>query len=317
MLCLLVLGPPASRAAPLVPLMTEWKGEFFDQKQGGVFLVTQLRGWRPGTLPVNNLQMTVWNALTKQMLRLSGLPIEGGGFGDSAAQRRWKGPSGKYFIKEISLVDAAGVTRYWRDSATDRRDFVVKRQCLSNLGRLVLTPAGDSGLGVAVEPLASGFRDTGAKSDSSVAAVIDGFTGLIQDVIGGKKVLDGAAQDHARPGEMRAVVTFTRQVSMFYRLDLFRHNHHGRAVATTLDGFDAKLRQCYLDRLEWNDTLRGDVKFSLLISRESRTITKLKRSGGSLTDPKLTECMYHVLMQAQFPVAETMIGELTYTYDVR
>jgi hypothetical protein len=44
---------------------------------------------------------------------------------------------------------------------------------------------------------------------------------------------------------------------------------------------------------------------------------KLKHTGGSAGDPKLAECLYYELAHISFPVPETMVGELTYTFDVK
>jgi hypothetical protein len=104
---------------------------------------------------------------------------------------------------------------------------------------------------------------------------------------------------------------------MFYKLDLMKHNDHAKAIAGVLTVYDPNIRKCYTDRLDDNDSLKGDVKFTFLLSKQTGTMAKLKRTGGSLGDPKLAECMYYELSQIQFPVSENMIGELTYTFDLQ
>jgi hypothetical protein len=161
------------------------------------------------------------------------------------------------------------------------------------------------------------YKETSSKEESSVAAVLDGFTGLIQEKFGGKRVIQAADEQYSSNRELRRAVTFTRQISMFYKLDLFKHNNHAKAIAEVLNTFDSIFRKCYADRLDFNDDLRGDVRFTFLLSAQSGTISKLKYTGGSANDPKLAECVYLELSQIQYPVPENMVGELAYTYDVK
>jgi hypothetical protein len=305
-------------AGPL-PL-NEWKGEYFDQKQGGLYLKTQLKGFKASqqtSYITGNVQITIWNILKKKAYSISH-PL--GDDPEGYPRGLYKLPSGKYEVRQIVMVDAAGTKRVWKadPEAGLKQSFLVKRQCLSNLGLWTLSPTGKVGLAVKFAMIPNTYKEEGAKADSSVAAVLNGYTGLIQEKIGGKKVLKGAASNYEGANELRATITFTRQIAMFYKLDLFRHNYHGKAIANVLTVYDPNLRRCYTDRLDFNDALRGDVKFTFLLSKQTGTMSKLKASGGSASgDPKLVECMYNELAAIQFPVPENMIGELTYIFDVK
>lgn len=297
-----------------------WQGEYFDKTQGGLFLKIALKDFpasKQTKFLTGNIQITVRNLLKKRDYRISHTPNDGADPGD-VPRELWKLPSGKYEIISIVMVDAFGVKRVYAPRGSEaRQSFSIKRHCLANLGFWTLSPRGPAGLAARFTMVPNSYEESGRRSESSVAAVIDGFTGLLQESIGGKRVIQGAENNFEGESEMRATVTFTRQIAMFYRLDLFRHNHYAKSIANVLTVYDPNLRRCYMDRLEVNDALKGDVKFTFLLSKSTGTMAKLKHTGGSANDPKLAQCIYYQLAQIQFPVPENMIGELTYSYDVR
>ncbi len=306
-----------AQSAKKIPItMSEWNGEFFDNKQGGLYIRLGLKGFKGSkqtSYLTGNVQAVVFDRLNSQAYTISLEPMM---TPTDAPRQLWKSPSGKYDILQISMVDQSGVKRVWRASQ-EKKSFAVKRQCLSNLGVWMLSPAGASGLSVEFKAAPNSYREEGSKRDSSVAVVLDGFTGLIQEKFGGKKVLKGAEDNHAGSNEMRATIRFTRQIAMFFSLNLFRHNVYGKQIANVLQVYDPNLRRCYTDRLEYDDTLRGDIKFTFLLSKQTGTMSKLKASGGALQDPKLIECLYKELGHIQFPAPDNMVGELIYTFDAK
>jgi hypothetical protein len=309
-------GPTAFAQKDVPTIVSPWKGEYFSGKQGGLYVKIATEKFAASAQTkflTGNIQITAYNLLSKRtyivshkMARIDGYPAE-----------IWKLPSGKYELRSIEMVDTAGVRRRWVTGLKNRKTFIVKRQCLSNLGLWTLRPFGKDKLSVKFEMIPNSYSEMGAKKESSVAVVLDGFSGLVQEQFGGKRVLAGADDDHSGKNEIRAVITYTRQISMFYALNLFRHNYLAQAVSQVLIVYDPNLRRCYTDRLEYNENLRGDVKFTFLLSKASGTMTKLKNTGGSAADPKLVRCMYLELAQIQFPVKENIVGEVTYTYDIR
>lgn len=304
----------AQKNAPMI--VSPWKGEYFSGRQGGLYVKIATEKFTASAQTkflTGNIQITAYNLLSKRtfiishkMARIDGYPAE-----------IWKLPAGKYELRSIEMVDTSGVKRRWVTGVKSRKTFIVKRQCLSNLGLWTLRPFGKDKLSVKFEMIPNSYSEMGAKKDSSVAVVLDGFTGLIQQQFGGKKVLAGADDDHSGKNEIRAVITYTRQISMFYALNLFRHNYLAQEISQVLVVYDPNLRRCYTDRLDDKEHLRGDVKFTFLLSKTSGTMTKIKHSGGSAADPKLVRCMYLELAQIQFPIKENIVGEVTYTYDAR
>jgi hypothetical protein len=311
-LATLLLAHGAALAAPAAPF-AEWRGEYFQKKQGGLFVKVQLKGFKGKKTQyvTGTVNIHLFDLLKKRTYVLP-QPI---GNIDGYPDNLRKANAGKYVVKSIELVDPNGVKRTW--TGPEKKTVVVKRLSLSNMGLWTLSPSGAQGLSVKFAMIPNSYTEEGDKKESSVMAVVNGFTGLVQEKFAGKK-LEAAAENNFESGnELRATITFTRQIAMFYKLNLFKHNHHAKAVAQVLAVSDPNLRTCYTNRLDFNDSLRGEVKFNFILSKQTGTMSTLKNTGGSLNDPKLIECMYYELMQIQFPVKETILGELTYTYDVR
>lgn len=318
-LALLLPGLIASEQAAAEPVgaAPSWQGEYFDKTQGGLFLKIALKDFPASAQTkflTGNIQVTVRNLLKKSEFLISHTPADP----TDPPREIWKLPSGKYEITSIVMVDTAGVKRTYAPGGKEpRQSFSVKRHCLANLGLWTLAPSGPTGIAAAFTMVPNTYDEAGRRSESSVAAVIDGFSGILQEKFGGRRVLEGAADNFEGESELRATVSFTRQISMFYRLDLFRHNRFAKPIAEVLNVYDPNLRQCYMDRLQDKEELKGDVQFTFLLSKTTGTMAKLKHTGGTANDPKLAQCMYYQLAQIQFPVPENMVGELTYTYDVR
>ena len=301
-------GPAPQLARPLA----EWNGQYFDKKQGGVFATLALTGF--SRTVSTNIIVYIEDILQRKSYQISLKPNNSGPLG--GALTVWLAPSGKYLLKQIVMVDGAGIKRSWSD-ASGKMTLIVRRQCLSNLGEWGLQPVGRDGLKVDFKSVPNPYKESSPKSKSSIAAVFDGFTGLLQEAFGGKKVLEGAAAGYGNARELRQTITFTRQISMFFKLDLLRQNRFAKSVGDVLSTYDANMRKCYTDRLDFNDELRGDVRFTFLLAKASGTMIKIKATGGTIADPKISECIYMELSHMQFSVAENLVGELIYTYDVK
>lgn len=310
---LICWGAPPCVAAP--QQVSEWQGELFDKKQGAFYFQYVLKGFKAGkqqAVITGALSVTVTNILKKKTY----IWAQDQSDPTAAPRQLWKLPAGKYEVTAVTLVDAAGTKRSGSPEA-HKKSFVVRRQSLSNLGLWTLQPMSSAGLSVKISPADNSYAENGKKAQSALAAVIDGFTGLEQERFAGKKAKRDAQNDNATASVLRATLTFTREISMFYKLDLHKYNYHAKAIAAVLSVSDPKMRACYTDRLNVQNELRGEVAFTFLLSKTTGTMAKIKHSGGSLNDAKLVECLYYELAQAQFPVPENMIGELTYIFDVR
>ena len=236
---------------------------------------------------------------------------------DAYPREIWRVPSGKYRIEHIELTDAAGVRRQWNRNPQSSVMILVPRVSVANLGLWTVSSEGPTGLGVKFEMIANSYKEDAPKAESSVAAIVNGFTGGIQLVLGGKRVLDGAASGSGDANNLRAAVSFTRQIAMFYKLDLFKHNGFNKDVMGAISAFDQNLRSCYTNALNGNAQLRGNVVFKILVSQNTGTMRQIHKSGGTLTDGSVSDCLVQELTQIPLPVRENMIGELTFTFDVK
>lgn len=310
---LLIFCAPLSATAA-GRILSEWRGEYFAKRQGALYLHVALKGIKGSSLKTGmatNIQITINNVLQDQDYILSHELQDVG----TIPRRVWKLPSGKYVVKRIELVDESGVKRVWDN--LKKRPFTVRRLCISNLGLWTLEPLGKKGLSAKFSMIPNSYKESGRAEDSSVLAVINGFNGLVQTKLGGKQLLAKARNDYESGRELRTGLVFTRQIAMFFKLDLTQNNHFAKPIAEVLTTFDPNLRACYTDRLDTNETLKGDVKFTFLLSKETQTMTKLRHTGGSADDPKLVECIYYELAKMQFPVSRNMLGEITYTFDAQ
>lgn len=290
----------------------EWAGEYFGQKEGGFYLKVRLKKFNASKQTqflTGNIQIRLFNILKKKPFLLShnigaieGYPAE-----------LWKAPSGKYQVASVTMVDAAGVKRTWKAKKKKKKTLIIKRQKLSNMGIWTISPRGKKSLKVKFGMMKNSYKESSEKSESSVASVINGYNGVVQETFAGKKIQEEAGENYDR----LATVSFTRQIEMYYALNLFKHNYRAQSIADVLKVYEPNMRKCYTDRLNRNDNLKGDVKFRLLLAKSTGTMAKLKVSGGTASkDDKLVRCLFYELGHIQFPVPETMMGELTYTFGV-
>ncbi len=298
----------SSSALAGVLAVKEWNGEYFKEKEGAVYLKTVTADFPKAV--TGKVQVVLYGIIQQQSFMFSNAQVD-----PSAPPREvWKLPSGKYRVDKIELTDHAGVKRSWNANPKAPLAVLVPRVMLSNLGLWTIRPAGANGLNVKFAMVPNSYTEKAAAKDSSVAAVVNGFTGSIQKVIGGKKVLEGAEKQYSDENMIRATATFTRQIEMYYRIDLFKHNRYAKDVMQAIAGFDAPIRRCYTTALESNAALKGDLVFQVIASAKTGTIRQARKSRGAITDGTMTDCIIAELEQIPMPVDENMIGELSFIF---
>lgn len=301
------------RAHAVTEQVTPWQGEFFTQNQGAFYFKARAND-PTGTLGNvgldGEIRVTLYSVIERRSYVFNqSIIVEKG-----RPSFIWKLPAGKYWILKVDVVDTQGATRTWQPKKPD--SIVIQRQCMSNLGLWVLRPKGKTGLAVTFKMVPNSYWEKGGEKDkSSIAAVINGFRGFVQKRFAGVERVKASRRDHSTGEELRGTMQSTRQIAMFYKLNLFKHNQYAQDVSDVLNVYDAKLRTCYTDRLDFNENLRGNITFRFILSRETGTMRKISFAKGTLNDPKMIECLILELAQIQFPPKETMIGELTYTFD--
>ncbi len=289
----------------------EWRGEYFKKKEGGVFVKTT-----PVDFPklvTSNVQVTLFGIIQQQYYTFSNTQVASG----EPPREIWKIPSGKYRIERVELMDHAGVKRTWVGNPNSPMAIIVPRIMLSNLGFWTIRPAGATGLSIKFQMIDNTYLEKGSTGDSSVAAVVNGFTGSIQKVIGGKKVIEGADRDYSDDNTLRATASFTRQIGMYYRVDMFKHNKYAKDVMAAISAFDPKIRGCYTKALNQNGALKGDLVIQVVASAKTGTIRQARKSKGSIAEGGMIDCIVEELTQIPMPVQENMLGELTFIFEVK
>ena len=180
-----------SASAANVLAVKEWRGEYFKKKEGGVFVKTSAVDFPQ--LVTSNIQVTLFGIIQQQYYTFSNTQVASG----AAPREIWKFPSGKYRVERVELIDHAGVKRSWAANPNSPMAVIVPRIMLSNLGLWTIKPAGATGLSIKFQMINNTYSEEGSTNESSVAAVVNGFTGSIQKVIGGKKVIEGADRDYS------------------------------------------------------------------------------------------------------------------------
>lgn len=307
---LLLIGVCWIQALPVVAsqaaLVQKWQSQLFAAKQGGFYLKAQLSGSADGAY---DFQVLLFDLLRKKYHRFTQTIDEV----DGPPSEIWMLAQGKYAVTQISLVNGQGIRLVHRPKKP--RSFVVKSQSLSNLGLWQMT-GNQKQLKWQIRPLGDSYVAKGAKEQSPVAFVINGFNGLVQTKVGGQNRVRASRQNHSAE-EARVVITQTRQIGLFYGLNLFKHNAYAQSMMTVLEQEDLKLRECYIDRLARVPELQGTMIFRFILSKQSQGMKSLKRTGGTLTDPKLVSCIYYRLGALTFPVNRNMIGEVSFKFVVQ
>ena len=300
----------AEAPAPVFAIK-EWRGEFFKKKEGGLFVKTLATGF-PSTATAN-VQVTLYGIIQQKSFIFSNTQTSV----DAYPREIWKLPSGKYRIDRVEFTDATGARRIWTGRPETPKAVIVPRVMLSNLGIWNLIPSGANGLEIKFSMGPSTYKEKNDNGSSSVAGVVNGFTGTIQQVIGGRKVVDDAENDYSDEHTLRATTTFTRQIAMYYKVNLFRHNRYAKDVSGSLAAFDLNLRTCYTHVLNHTAAIRGDIVLQVLVSAKTGTIRQAKKSAGTINHAGMIDCLIGEIMQIPMPIQENMIGELTFTFDTK
>lgn len=303
--------------ANTIEIIDQWKGEYFGEKQGGFFVHMEVESPDSKSLTLGDgstIQVTLVNLLTRETYRFN----PGVSELSTPPKEIWKIHSGKYLIKTIEKVDALGTIRRYRPkNASEAKTFIVKRFTLSNLGVWRLSPTRDTGLGLKVSMIPNRYTEEGPPSESSVNHVIDGYNGTFQQEVRGNTELADKGKSRANR-QLRSTVTTRRQLAMYYKINLFKHNYYAKSMSDTLTVYDTAMRQCYTDRMDQTgEDIKGQITFTFLLAKSSGTLTKVKNSSGSIKDPELIRCLSLKLQSIQFSPNQSMIGELSYTFDVK
>ena len=123
--------------------------------------------------------------------------------------------------------------------------------------------------------------------------------------------------DSRQGSDARITYTVTQTISMLYKIDLQRHNRYARYVQAGIQSVDAKLRQCYGDRLGVKEDLKGSMHFKFIYSKVEKSFRSIKTLEDTTNDPRFVECVYWVLGDAEFRIGTDLIGDVTFFFNVK
>ncbi len=310
MLILALLASEFGLGATSESVAMRWVGEYFDRRQGGFYLRIDLDD---GLAEIGDLRVELAHEQTGDRLKFMQhidnpkLP----------PKEIWKVRAGSYRISRIWLTDNSG--KLWEARAPRVPRFFVKDQSISNLGLLKVNRGKPTGrLNIHFEPRPDLFHDKSSQRESSVAFIIHGFTGRIETVVGGQKVYDGVSQQlFNREANLRVGYKTQMQVGIYYVLNLFKHNHLTKQFIKVIEADEIGLRECYMASLQDQPDMQGVVKFSFNLSRQSKVMSSLRQTGGSISDPKLIECLYYRLGALNFQARDNIVGEVSLQFTTK
>jgi hypothetical protein len=222
-------------------------------------------------------------------------------------------PSGDYVVDRLELVDHQGRLRKW--SPKKSKVIHIRSLSLAQLGVWQISPH-KAGLKVKFKIDQKLIRPKDlADGDKVFMAFIDGFTGKVVGRYGGKAVYEASLDEFGEGEDLRSSYIVKTQVAVFFKLTLRNGSKPEYAdVSTILSVYDTNIRECYTTALEKNEKIRGTVKFNFALSRGTKTMKNIKRTGGSLQAQKLISCLYYELGAIKFPINRDINGNVQYLF---
>lgn len=294
----------------------EWRGEMLKSQEGAFYFGVRFQGFSDPVNATGRVEVVFENTADKRSYVLDNTvaSIEG------QHRELWKVPAGSYRVRRVEFIDGEGVRRVWT-KGPKTQDFKVQNLTLSNFGLWTISKKGSDGsLDLKFEEQKNSYKEARAKSDSSIIAVISGFTGRVQENFAGKNLIKKTEIQAKSQSSLQSVSTTTRQISMYMALQLDQDSASIRKVLNSLSVFDPNLRSCYTRRLEdlpADAMLRGSIVFKILISDQTGLMRDIDRTGGTLSDQDIADCLVQELAQIPLHLQKTAKGELKMTFDVR
>ncbi|HYX37494.1 MAG TPA: AgmX/PglI C-terminal domain-containing protein [Oligoflexus sp.] len=308
----LTLSAQRGHAEDLYTALEAWGGELLPKDYGGFYVKMRLQGFKKnsrGLFITSNVFIHLHEVTQGKKYLVS----QALGTDTTGQQKVWKIPAGNYVIHKLSLNDNSGLTRTWISKG--KPQIFIKHLFLSNLGNLVLAPGQGKSLMVLFQPAANQFVN--AFQHDAFAAVMDGYTQKVQKKLGGADLFAKSEDDFSSGDEARAAFSMQRQISMHYKVDLGAEQRYSKSIVNTLASQDLDLRTCYMDQLDRDGSLQGQLSFRFRVNSADGAMQNIKFSGGSLNSKKVVECLYFALGKMQFPIAKNLDGRVTFYFNFK
>lgn len=308
----LLVAVPVAPAEDLYTPLEPWNGELLPKDFGGFYVKIRLQGFKKnarGVFISSNVFIHLQEVSQGKKYMLS-QPV---GMDTTGQQRVWKIPAGNYFVQKLNLTDNVGLTRTW--FSRGKPQIAIRHLILSNLGNLVLAPGQGKTLTALFQPTPDQFVNT--FQHDVFAAVMDGYTQKVQKKLGGADLFAKAEDDFSTGNEARAAFSMQRQISMLYKVDLGQEQRYSKSIVGTLASQDLDLRTCYMDQLDRDASLQGQVNFRFQVNKSDGLMQNIKFQNGTLKSKKVVECLFYTLGKMQFPIAKNLQGQLTFYFNFK
>lgn len=293
-----------------IPL-DNWRGELLQQGYGAFYTKLQLKGFKKDARTRNvttNVFLHLYDEKTRRTYVMSQAVVD-----ESRELMIWKIPAGNYVVAKASFNDNSGRVRTWTSSGKPL--IGIRNLFLSNLGLIAFEPLGAKGLRISFTPQLNSYSNT--MQHDVFAGVIDAYTTKVQESLGGSSLFLEAAKDYGTSQQMRAAFSQQRQIAMLYKVDLAKSDRFAPQISNTVAAQDLDLRRCYIDELDKDPRLQGNVLFNFQIAASDGTMRKIFYRGGSIKNARLIQCLYHTLGRMQFPLSRAIQGAITFQFNSR
>lgn len=284
---------------------SKWQGQYLDKPNGGFFARIFLRNFKKsnrGNFFTSAIVVKLKNKSTKALYQIS-QPIQA----NNQPEAIWILPQGVYSLEGLSLIDNVGISRNWQRQILIEKK--IRHLYLSNFGDWVIRPSGKRGLSLSISN--ARFDYVHRYKHHSFIGLIDGDSGNLKQLLGGKNVLLHSKNEFSSQNEARSSYKVSRSIFLKYQLDLGKNNQHSKKMLSVITGRDIDLRRCYTDILDEIDIKKTTVRFNFSIDKRNGAMDPIIADRSLKNIPKLTRCLYLTFGQMQFPFKHSFNGTVT------
>lgn len=287
----------------------EWNEEYLGKSEGVIYFYLKAEGFQVKLLDAR-VKIVFYNVLKKKNFSIT---QNFDSFVFPGRPKLWKLPAGKYHIRSI-IVKSGRKKISWVSNKKKRKMFLVKTLGVSNLGVWSLIAKGRKAR-LNLMKIKNTYK-VRTKEESSAAAIYEGFSGKLQLVLGGDRLIKKAKKGYARDNEIRARTRAVRTISLRWSLNLLKDQNRAHDVNEILVSSDPYLRKCYMESLERIPELRGKIVYGFIISGGTGRMVRLRPLGGSLKNFDLINCIQDELGKMNFPMQKNVAGKLIFDFNV-
>ena len=143
--------------------------------------------------------------------------------------------------------------------------------------------------------------------------IADGLTGNIFSTL---RKTPGVAGSHPNLNEtVLGTQNYLLHIGFYYVVEsVGPYTDHGLLEEVLIEN-DESLRSCYSDYLNLDGKSRGEVVFTFVASRKTKTVKTLSLKTATIEDNKLQRCLYYKVLALDVPTNKNLLGRIKFTMD--